>query len=99
MTPWAPPSSTRLIHCASWLGTRTSGVMPIPERGGADRRCRLNRIGRVLHVDIERVVAARLGDHRYINRTCEAKVHAEHELAGGEFVPHRFFGHAFFLLR
>jgi hypothetical protein len=30
MTPWAPPSSTRLIHCASWLGTRTSGVMPMP---------------------------------------------------------------------
>src|SRR5258705_245941 len=30
MTPWAPPSSTRLIHCASWFGTRTSGVMPMP---------------------------------------------------------------------
>src|SRR6266478_372877 len=30
MTPWAPPSSTRLDQWASWLGTRTSGVMPMP---------------------------------------------------------------------
>jgi hypothetical protein len=29
MTPWAPPSSTRLIRCGSWFGTRTSGVMPM----------------------------------------------------------------------
>jgi hypothetical protein len=54
MTLCAPPSSTGLIHCGSWFGTRTSGVMP-SERGGADRRRRLDRIGRMLHIDIERV--------------------------------------------
>src|ERR1051325_11667744 len=98
MTPWAPPSSTRLIHCASWLGTRTSGVMPMPS-AAAQIVDVVSTEGRVLHVDIERIVAARLGDHRDIDRTCEAEVHAEHELAGGKFVPHRLVGHAFFLPR
>src|SRR5271165_4646690 len=30
ITPCAPPSSTRLDQWASWPGTRTSGVMPMP---------------------------------------------------------------------
>jgi hypothetical protein len=66
-----------------------------PERGGADRRRRLDRIGRVLHIDIERVVAAGLRDHRDIDGTREAQVHTQHEFGGNQFFLHRFFGHAF----
>jgi len=51
----------------------------------------------MLHVDIKGVVAARLGNHCDIDRTREAEIHAEHEVAGGESVPHRFIGHAFLL--
>jgi hypothetical protein len=65
------------------------------ERGGADRRRRLDRIGRVLHIDIERVVAAGLRHHRDIDGAREAQVHAQHELAGSEFFFHRFVGHVF----
>jgi hypothetical protein len=46
----------------------------------------------VLHIDIERVVATGLRDHRDIDRAREAQVHAQHQFAGSQFFFHRFFG-------
>jgi hypothetical protein len=69
--------------------------MPMPSAAVQDRRCRLDRIGRVLHIDIERVVATSLRDHRDIDRARQTQVHAEHQFAGSQFLFHRFFGHAF----
>ena len=37
------------------------------ECGGADRRGSLDRIGRMLHIDVQRVIAAGFGDHRDVD--------------------------------
>jgi hypothetical protein len=43
----------------------------------------------MLHVDIERIVAARLRHHRNVDRAGKAQIHAQHQLALGEFLFHR----------